>query len=244
METALRNTRPTARQMYLDPRTKIILCLTVSSITFAGSNVGIMRVVLPCLALIPLVSFIILKKPWLSLFYATMYVISITVPPLLMPYAPPAVNLFFTGMIAIFTKILPGMSMFSFLILTTTVSEFVSAMEGLHISKKFTIPVSVMFRFFPTIREEYAAIRDAMRLREVGSLQNPVRLLEYRMVPLLTGLLSIGNELSASALTRGLNAPVKRTNMCPVGFRVQDFLAFTFCACVIVLFILSVVIGL
>ena len=60
-----------------------------------------------------------------------------------------------------------------------------------------------MFRFFPTIKEEYSAIRDAMRLRNVGSWRNPTEMLEYRMVPLLTGLLSIGNELSASALTRG-----------------------------------------
>lgn len=243
MHTVLRKTRPAVRQMYLDPRTKILLCLTVSSITFAGSSVGIMRYVLPCLAVFPLISFIILKKPLLSVYYAVMYVISMTVPPLLMPYAPPAVNLLFTGMVAIFTKILPGMSMFSFLILTTTVSEFVAAMEGLHISKKFTVPVSVMFRFFPTIREEYSAIRDAMRLREVGSWRDPMEMLEYRMVPLLTGLLSIGNELSASALTRGLNAPTRRTNMCPIGFHWQDLLALAFCATVILIFVLSVVMG-
>ena len=81
METALRNTRPAARQMYLDPRTKILLCLTVSSITFAGSNVGIMRYVLPCLAVVPLISFVILKKPLLSVYYVVMYFISMTVPP-------------------------------------------------------------------------------------------------------------------------------------------------------------------
>lgn len=243
METVLRNTRPTARQMYLDPRTKILLCLTVSSVTFAGSNIGIMRYVLPCLAVIPLISFVILKKPLIAVYYAVMYAISMTVPPLLMPYAPLVVNLFFTGIVAIFTKILPGMSMFSFLIVTTTVSEFAAAMDGLHISKKFTVPVSVMFRFFPTIREEYAAIRDAMRLREVGSWRNPMEMLEYRMVPLLTGLVSIGNELSASALARGLNAPTRRTNMCPIGFHWQDVIAFVFCLAVVVIFVSSVVMG-
>jgi energy-coupling factor transporter transmembrane protein EcfT len=244
METVLRNTKPTARQMYLDPRTKILLCLTVSSVTFAAGNVGIMRYVLPCHAVVPLICFVILKKPLLSVYYTVMYIVSMTVPPLLIPYAPPWVNVFFTGIVAVFTKILPGMSMFSFLVVTTTVSEFVAAMDGLHISKKFTIPVSVMFRFFPTIRDEYAAIQDAMRLRGVGSWKSPMEMLEYRIVPLLTGLVSIGNELSASALTRGLNAPIRRTNMCPVGFHVQDAFAFAFCTCVIVLFILSATIGL
>ena len=135
------------------------------------------------------------------------------------------------------------MSMFSFLILTTTVSEFVAAMDSLHIPKSFTIPVSVMFRFFPTIKEEYSAIRDAMRLRNVGSWRNPTKMLEYRMVPLLTGLLSIGNELSASALTRGLDAPNRRTNVCPIGFHWQDAIAMLFCTIVITLYALSSAFG-
>lgn len=239
METVLRNTRPKARQMYLDPRTKILLCLTVSSITFAADNVGIMRYVLPCLAIIPLISFVILRKPMIAVYYTVMYIFSITIPPLLIPYAPPAVNLLFTGIIAVFTKILPGMSMFCFLVLTTTVSEFIAAMDGLHISKKFTVPVSVMFRFFPTMKEEYGAIQAAMRLREVGSWRNPMEMLEYRIVPLLMGLVSIGNELSASALTRGLNSPARRTNMCPIGFHWQDGLALLFCLAVFSLYALA-----
>lgn len=243
MDTQLRNTRPSARQMYLHPCTKILLCLTISSITFAADNVGIMRYVLPCLAIIPLVVFVILKKPLLAFYYVVMYILSLFIPPLLMPYMPSFVNLLFTGIIAVFTKILPGMSMFYFLLLTTTVSEFVAAMDCLHISKKFTVPVSVMFRFFPTIREEYSAIRDAMRLREVGAWRNPIDMLEYRMVPLLMGLVSIGNDLSASALTRGLNSPVRRTNVCPMGLHWQDGAALIFCISVFIVFILSIIFG-
>lgn len=243
METVLRNTRPTSKQMYLDPRTKILLCITVSSVMLASDRVGIMMYIQPCLAVIPLLFLVILKKPCIAAYYLVMYAFSATLPRLLIPYLPPVVNLLFTGMVAMLTKLIPGMSMLCFLILTTTVSEFVAAMDGLHISKKFTVPVSVMFRFFPTIWEEYGAIRDAMRLREVGSWRNPMEMLEYRMVPLLMGLVSIGNELSASALTRGLNAPTRRTNMCPIGFHWQDVIAFIFCLAVVVIFALSVVMG-
>ena len=105
------------------------------------------------------------------------------------------------------------------------------------------MPISVMFRFFPTIKEEYAAIRDAMRLRNVGSWRNPLEMLEYRLVPLLAGLVSIGNELSASALTRGLNAPIRRTNMCPIGFHWQDVAVILLCLVLIVLFVLSAIMG-
>lgn len=243
METVLKNTRPTAKQMFLDPRTKIMLCLTVSCVMISSDSFGIMNVVLPCLAAIPLLFLILLKKPHIAAYYAVMYLITATVPRLLMPHVSPLFNLLFTGMIAMFTKLIPGMSMFCLLVLTTTVSEFVAAMDRLHISKKFSVPVSVMFRFLPTIREEYRAIRDAMRLREVGSWRNPMEMLEYRMVPLLTGLVTIGNELSTSALTRGLDAPVRRTNVCPVGFHWQDSVALLLCIVVITCFVLSTFYG-
>ncbi len=229
----LNNTHPTIRQMYLDPRTKILLCVTVSFVMVASNNIGIMRYVIPCIALIPLAAFIILKKYLVAVYYILMYAASIILPDFIMAHFPMAVTVLFSRIIAIFTKILPAMSMFNFLIMTTTVSEFVAAMDSLHIPKSFTVPVSVMFRFFPTIKEEYSAIRDAMRLRNIGSWRNPVEMLEYRMVPLLMGLLSIGNELSASALTRGLDAPCIRTNMCPIGFHWQDMIALLFCIAII-----------
>ena len=145
---------------------------------------------------------------------------------------------------SIFTQMLPGLSMFNVLLSSTSVSEFITAMDGFHISKKFSVPVSVMFRFFPTIREEYQFIRDALRLRGIGTLAHPSEMLEYRMVPLLTELVQVGNELSASAMTRGLDAPNKRTNVCRSGFHTQDTIVFVFCAVVIMLFIISKVLGL
>ena len=46
----------------------------------------------------------------------------------------------------------------------------------------------------------------------------------YRLIPLLFSSISIGDELSAAAITRGLGAPVKRTNVCEIGFHMHDFL--------------------
>ena len=224
MKSILYNTRPTLTQMYLDPRSKILLCITVSFVMMSSNNTGIMRYILPCLATIPLIAFMILKKISIAIYYVALYIISMTIP-------------------SIFTKVLPGMSMFWFLILTTTVSEFVAAMESLHISKKFIVPVSVMFRFFPTIAEEYSAIRDAMKLRNVGYWRNPIEMMEYRMVPLLMSLLTIGNELSASALTRGLDTPIQRTNICPIGFHWQDGVVVFFCVVIIGIYILSSLMG-
>lgn len=53
--------------------------------------------------------------------------------------------------------------------------------------------------------------------------------MEYRLIPLMVSVIKIGDELSAAALTRGLGAPVRRTNVCEIGFHVQDFIAIVVC---------------
>lgn len=112
---------------------------------------------------------------------------------------------------------------------TTSVSEFVASMERMHITDKIVIPLSVIFRFFPTIGEEYRAIADAMSMRQirVGG-KKPLKMIEYRIIPLMVSVVKIGDELSAAALTRGLGAPVKGTNICKIGFHWQDILLILF----------------
>ena len=95
-------------------------------------------------------------------------------------------------------------------------------MERMHTPQTIVIPVSVVFRFFPTVKEEYAAIRDAMKMRGITTLRNPMKMLEYRVVPLMISIAKIGEELSAAALSRGLGSPQKRTNICKIGFGPMD----------------------
>ena len=130
------------------------------------------------------------------------------------------------AVVGIYTHMLPGFVMGYYLVSTTTVSEFVSAMERMHVPQKIVIPMTVVFRFFPTLKEEYAAIRDAMKMRGIMTLRSPVKMLEYRVVPLMISTSKIGEELSAAALTRGLGAPRKRTNICKIGFGPLDIFFF------------------
>lgn len=235
--------KPRARQLYLDARTKIILCLTVSFLMFSGEYTGVMRFVLPVLAAVPFVSFLILRRYRKAAVYGMVYVLCLMLPMLLRQLDALVFSIISGALAAIFTQMLPGLAMFDVLLSSTTVSELIGAMDGFHISKKFSVPVSVMFRFFPTIREESRMIRDALRLRGVGGLEHPLEMLEYRMVPLLTELMQVGNELSASAMTRGLDTPGKRSNVCPMGFRVQDIAVFLLCVAVVSLFIFAKVTG-
>ena len=76
-------------------------------------------------------------------------------------------NYIAVAVVGILLRFTPGIVMGYFVVTTTTVSEFVAAMERIHLPKQITIPMSVMFRFFPTVAEEWSAIGDAMRMRGV-----------------------------------------------------------------------------
>ena len=126
---------------------------------------------------------------------------------------------FVTSMILSF---FPGTMFAYYLLASTKVSEFVAAFTRLRLPEKVIIPFVVIFRFFPTVAEEYRSIRDAMQLRGVGWKSGPVSMVEYRLVPLIAGMVKIGDELSAASVTRGLGGPAKRTNRCVVGFGPAD----------------------
>ena len=74
-------------------------------------------------------------------------------------------------------------------IATTRVNEFLSAMARLRCPRKLTIPLAVMLRYLPTIREDWRFIRNAMRLRDVspslwGFLKAPAMTVNCLYVPL------------------------------------------------------------
>ena len=108
---------------------------------------------------------------------------------------------------------------------TTSVSEFMLSFERMHLPNKLIIPLSVMFRFIPTISEEWHSIRDAMRFRGIGIsvrsvLTKPMMTLEYTA--------TISDELAAASLSRGLDADTKRTCIEDIRLRTQDFLLILF----------------
>lgn len=72
----------------------------------------------------------------------------------------------------------------SFMIKTSDVGAIISSMDKLKISKNVSIPIAVMFRFFPSFKEEKKNIKMAMRVRGIN-FKNPVKYLEYVSVPLL-----------------------------------------------------------
>ena len=113
---------------------------------------------------------------------------------------------------------------------TTKVGEFLSAMARLHVPKNLTIPIAVMLRYLPTIREDWHYIKDAMRLRDVsptlwGFLKAPAMTIDCVYVPLLTAASKAADELSVASVTRGIENPMPRTCLVSIQMQAADLLA-------------------
>ncbi len=210
------------RRGFLDPRTKLALVLVLAVFVMGGLGGEQLKGIKTILSALPFV-LLLIEKQW-KRFARGIAILVIGYGLLLaMPYLPRILNYIALMCGGILTRFVVTIVMGEYLIATTSVSEFISAMERLHMPQAITIPMSVMFRLFPTIGSEWRSIRRAMTMRGIhlgGARAGQV--LEYQLVPMMTSTVRIGEELSASALTRGLGAPGRRTNICRIGFRVQD----------------------
>ncbi|WP_028974790.1 energy-coupling factor transporter transmembrane component T [Spirochaeta cellobiosiphila] len=211
--------------LVLDPRTKLVLVLIISIFMISGGIEGAHIYPRIVLATIPFILLLFLKRMKSSILYGVLLLAASYSEKNLVYNTHGVLNIIITMISGIITRLLPSVIVGFYIMETTTVSQFLVAMERMHMPKMLTIPLSVMFRFFPTIREEYKHIYSAMRMRELHNkifIINPIRYLEYCFVPLLSSIVSIGEDLSVSALTRGLGSPIKRTNICKIGFGLGD----------------------
>ncbi|MFI3201138.1 MAG: energy-coupling factor transporter transmembrane component T [Eubacteriales bacterium] len=138
------------------------------------------------------------------------------------------------------TRVFPC-TFFAYAVLITTLpSEFLTTMSRLKIPVQITIPCAVMFRFVPTIVEEYQSIRSAMTLRGITFSKNPLAMIEYRFIPLMISILKISNELTAAALSRGLSVENNRSSFCEIKLKIQDYLLFAVILAILFCFIKEV----
>jgi energy-coupling factor transport system permease protein len=214
----------------LDPRTKLAVLITIAIFILGGSYEGVMQYYTIALAAIPLLLLLTTKKWKGAALYIIVFGGSLCLKMFGMPQLTGAANYIVLAIVGILLPFTPSVVMGYFVVTTTTVSEFIAAMERLRLPQQITIPMSVMFRFFPTVAEEWSAIGDAMRMRGIrfgGGKTSAI--LEYRIVPMMICSVKIGEELSRAALTRGLGGPLKRTNICKLGLRAPDIFFLLIC---------------
>lgn len=231
------------RGILMDPRTKLLILITVTTFALGGAGGDATAKTIPILCMAPFVLLLTAKR------FRTAFIgiILFAGSSILLKYAN-AHNMggflyyIILGSCGLLGRFLPCIMMGRYLMESTTVSEFTAAMKKIHVSDNIIIPLSVMFRFFPTVMDEADSIGSAMKMRGISfGGKHSSKMIEYRLVPLMTCCVNIGEELSAAALTRGLGGEVKRTNICKVGFHLQDYIAIAICIVPWILLIMDVV---
>ncbi len=208
----------------LDPRTKLILFLAVIVGVFMNNSGKYTEYVFPVMCAVP-----VLMMAFSGLYkragtYTLVFIAFYMLQKWSLGHTSGILRSFISLNCYVVLRFFPTAMMGLYFMSTTTVSEFMAAMQRMRVTDKITIPMAVMFRFFPTLMEEMRAINDSMKMRGITLGGNKAsQILEYRIVPLMMCSVNIGEELSQAALTRGLEAGFKRTNCCRIGFGPADY---------------------
>ncbi|MCR5144912.1 MAG: energy-coupling factor transporter transmembrane protein EcfT [Lachnospiraceae bacterium] len=230
------------RGLILDPRTKMLFLITITTFALGGAGGERTTYTVPVLCMFPFFLLLTARRVKTAFIGVALYWgVNILMTFGNAIYLTGVLYFLVLGSCGILGRFLPVIMMGRYLMESTTVSEFTAAMQKMKISEKIIIPLSVMFRFFPTVFDEANSINSAMRMRGIGlGGKHFTKMIEYRMVPLMACCVNIGDELSAAALTRGLGGTVKRTNICKIGFHIQDFIAIGICVIPWILLIMDV----
>lgn len=110
-----------------------------------------------------------------------------------------------------------------FLIKTSDVGSIISSMDALKIPQVISIPIAVIFRFFPSFVEEKNNIKMALKIRGINT-KNPFKYLECVAVPLLIISSNIADDISKAAETKAIANPIKKTRYIKVRVSAIDFI--------------------
>ncbi|WP_148497886.1 energy-coupling factor transporter transmembrane component T, partial [Peptoniphilus obesi] len=142
--------------------------------------------------------------------------------------------------VGIIIRVLPGVMMGYYAISTTKMSDLVYSLKKLKLPNFLIIPVSVMFRFFYSIKEDYQKINEAMYMHGLtmkNFFKEPTKILEYKFVPLLMITSQTADNVAISAMTRGMRIEDKRSSISNARLKLQDYILIAFGIFIIILFI-------
>lgn len=137
-------------------------------------------------------------------------------------------------------KILPGLIMGYYTMTTTKMSDLVYSLQKIKLPNTIIIPISVMFRFFYSIKQDYKIIGEAMYMHDLtlkSFFKNPSRFIEYKFVPLLMITSQTADNVAISAMTRGMKVDGERSSISRAQLRSIDYILLAFGIFIISLFI-------
>ena len=208
--------------MTLGVRTYIVMIVLSATCSSLNTDIFVEIGIMTAITLLQLISAKGSFMPKLLICYALMLFTQFVLFPL-MPQT--AVSLLSLPVVNI-RSFFPTIMCIVLLYRNTKVSQMTAVFTRMHVPKGVTITLAVAVRYIPALKEEWIHIREAMKMRTVSAgVRDPFRRmyrrLECHLVPLFVSAINTSDELSAAAVTRGIDDPAVPTcrNYRPLGMR-------------------------
>ena len=139
-----------------------------------------------------------------------------------------------------FARFVAGFGLALYVYRTMQIGQMKAALRSVHLPGIFVDALAVAFRVIPTVSAEAVAIREAMSMRGVdlglrGVLRHPLVIAERFLVPLLSSIARVADDLAASSVVRGLGSTTRPTSLSALRATRWDALALACVATVVVL---------
>lgn len=221
----------------LDPRTKVLL-LILTAIFSASIPNGIYTLV--WITLITILGIMLkraLKEVRAAIVFAALWLFA----SFLLPNIGGVLHTSLLVWLGLVFKCYPCCMIAALFISTTQIGEFMAAMSKWRVPRSVVIPLAIMFRYFPTVKEDWCHIKDAMTLRGIRLapgyfLKNPGVVVDALYLPILVTASNAADDLAASAVTRGIENPRIRTSRLDIRIRLIDII-------VLLIFAVALIVG-
>ena len=171
--------RKNIRPSFLDPRTKILIWLLANVVVFTWSPAVFQLSVMVAY----LILFLVERKGTMLAGLLATYLAILAIQYWLLPLLPGSLATV-VATVTYFILVFPCIAGGAYLIATTSVSQFMAALERMGAPRSFSITLAVTLRFLPALRQDLRHIWDAMNLRNIRGFEEN---LECIYVPMLMG---------------------------------------------------------
>ncbi|WP_283170040.1 energy-coupling factor transporter transmembrane component T family protein [Curtanaerobium respiraculi] len=133
----------------------------------------------------------------------------------------------FISMLVMFQRVFPAAAFAMNCIATTRTGEFGCALQMARVPSHLIVSLCVALRFLPSLRREFKAVFEAMKIRglissPLDALLHPARIVERIMVPVIGRVGIIADELGNAVVARGADTDRRRSSYYALRIGVPD----------------------
>ena len=204
------------KQSIFDPRAGLWVLIAANIIAFSDHSLWVELILISLLLALMMGH----GRFTMAVKWAAGYCALLVFQQVILPASPMIIATSFTIFATYTRRMFPCLMTGALMLKCTPLRVLILGLRWIHLPQKLIVAISVTLRYFPAIREEVGYIRDAMKLRNIRGLAR----LEGTVVPLMVSATETADELSAAAVTRGIENPARKTSAVSLRLSPLDFL--------------------